>query len=151
MGVIFGLSIFELQPKYLCRGSQDQDWYECLPPEFCHNAYIDHKVDYSRPESFNSLFNRIHLECTSKGTIGLIGSSLFLGFLVGSLFLPRIADLYGRKPCVVFGNIIFLGYLVAFLCLRSVQDALVLYFITGIGAVAAIVIAAFYYIEMFQK
>ena len=66
VSTVFGLSVFELQPKYLCNDSTDQSWYECLPEVFCNDDTIEYKVDYSKPESINSLFNRIHLECESK-------------------------------------------------------------------------------------
>ena len=63
--IVFGLAIFELQPKYLCRGEDSQDWQECLPADFCEDRTVEYKVDYSKPESIDSLFNRVHLECES--------------------------------------------------------------------------------------
>ena len=106
ISTVFGLAVFELQPKYLCNNSAGYGWYECLPEVFCNDDTIEYKVDYSKPESINSLFNRIHLECESKQTIGLIGSIMFLGILIGSMFFLRLADLYGRKPFVLLGNFI---------------------------------------------
>ena len=35
--------------------------------------------------------------CESRGKVGLLGSSFFFGILLGLLFVPRLADVYGRK------------------------------------------------------
>jgi MFS family permease len=37
------------------------------------------------------------MECVSKARVGLIGSSLFAGWALSAIFLPRLADIYGRK------------------------------------------------------
>jgi len=38
--------------------------------------------------------------------IGLIGTIYFVGYIVGSTYFPRLADIYGRKPFVVVGALL---------------------------------------------
>ena len=44
----------------------------------------------------------MNLACISKGEIGLIGSMQFVGWALASTFLPRLADMYGRKYVFLF-------------------------------------------------
>ena len=35
--------------------------------------------------------------------MGFIGSCYFIGFMVGALFVPRLADIFGRRWIIIFG------------------------------------------------
>ena len=55
-------------------------------------------------ESDHSLDNWISmmdLYCVDKYWIGLLGSSYYSGFLIGSALFMNLADRYGRRPCVI--------------------------------------------------
>ena len=61
------------------------------------------------------------LTCTSKFYIGLIAAALFAGWAISAAFLPRMADVYGRKPIyrwsmighlLVYGGIVLSSSLV---------------------------------------
>ena len=114
-GMLYVWPIYELQPKYVCQDSSNQNWYQCLPEAFCGNPSIEYQVDYTDPASINSLYNRIHLECESKEDIALIGMSLFLGLVTGCIITPRIADLYNRKVVTSVGNITVLIFYICIL------------------------------------
>lgn len=45
----------------------------------------------------NNFIVDFDLHCSPKAYIGLMGSSLFAGFLIGALIIPWLADSYGRK------------------------------------------------------
>ena len=38
------------------------------------------------------------MECAPKAQFGLLGGTFFIGYSISSLFVPRLADLYGRRP-----------------------------------------------------
>ncbi len=38
--------------------------------------------------------------------MGLIAALFFIGFMLGSLIFPRMADIYGRRPLVLWSFII---------------------------------------------
>lgn len=46
----------------------------------------------------NNFITDFDLHCTPKVRIGLMGSSLFVGFFIGAMIFPRLADIYGRRP-----------------------------------------------------
>ena len=37
------------------------------------------------------------LTCVDHSTIGFLGTMLFLGWMTGSMIIPRLSDIYGRK------------------------------------------------------
>lgn len=97
------LQFLELQPKYIC--SDDPYFtfeYKCAPyavkdlPGFCQTSLF-YKVDWSQEYSLKNWFEELDLSCTPKTRIGLIGSSLFIGWALSALFVPRLSDLFGRK------------------------------------------------------
>ena len=109
MSVIILLPIYELEPAYECYDSVDDYWYACKPEQsFCNDASIEHRVDYSKPESLENYFVRLNMECKSHKEIGKIGSTLFIGIVLGCLFIPRLADIYGRKWFVTVSHIVLL-------------------------------------------
>jgi MFS family permease len=59
-------------------------------------------VNWSEELSLKNWFTGLHLECVSKARIGLIGSTLFAGWALSAIFIPRMADIYGRKKIFIF-------------------------------------------------
>lgn len=53
--------------------------------------------DYSHPESYHNFIERLSLACADKSKIGMLGSVLFTGWAISSLFVNRLADILGRK------------------------------------------------------
>ena len=53
----------------------------------------------------------MNLTCEPKWRIGLLGSAFFFGWCLTLLWVPRLADIYGRKKLFVIGMI---GDLVVF-------------------------------------
>jgi len=54
-------------------------------------------------DSYHNWIGRLDLVCASGSKIGFIGSSFFIGWFISLTFVPRLADLYGRKKLMVFG------------------------------------------------
>jgi MFS family permease len=40
--------------------------------------------------------------------MSMIGSSFMMGTFIGSFFLPRLADIYGRRPIFIAGLIMYI-------------------------------------------
>jgi MFS family permease len=81
--------------------------FDCIPrfdaknasmPHFCDNPNLFHRVDWNDEGSLHNLFEQLDLACSSKAQVGFIGSSLFIGWVLSSLIMPRCADIFGRKP-----------------------------------------------------
>jgi MFS transporter, putative metabolite:H+ symporter len=51
------------------------------------------------------------LDCKPKGATGKIGLFAFFGALLGCLFMPRLGDVFGRKPvfawCLLGQSLLF--------------------------------------------
>lgn len=108
-----------MQPKYLC--SHDKSFtnpFKCEPqatktlPGFC-GTDLYYEIDWSQEYSLKNWFVDLNLECVSKARIGFIGSSLFLGWALFALIVPRLSDLHGRKAvfqwCMVLQIAAFFG------------------------------------------
>ena len=108
-------------------------------------------IDFSKPTSFNSMFARLSLECTSHKTIGILGALPFFGIVFGCLWAPRIADLKGRRLFALAGNIVQLIVLLSYRHITSIQVMFVVHFFFGIGFVGNTVIQYFYMMEMMQN
>ena len=46
------------------------------------------------------------MECVGSYRIGLIGTVISAGYAVGSLIIPRLSDIYGRKPVVCVNMVV---------------------------------------------
>ena len=104
--IISLMSYLELQNKFFC--SDDSSFtitYKCEPhhndkthvPGFCENETIHHRVNWTDPTSLNNWYTQLDLACVNKARVGLIGSSLFIGWSIAAFISPRLADIYGRR------------------------------------------------------
>ena len=59
------------------------------------------------------------MQCAGDEAIGLIGSLYFIGYLIGAVLFPRLADLIGRRKIEIVGCFAQTAVVVAFLCFRS--------------------------------
>ena len=150
-GVLFCLATYEHEPSYQCFDEQSQTWYQCEPAFFCADRTVHHRIDYSDPESFKSLYDRVDLGCQDRKTIGLIGSAIFIGIALGSLMFTRLSDIYGRKYFSQAGNIMFLVFYGILPYLRSIEATLVAFFMVGIAISLGFVIQCCYLFEMLPK
>ena len=62
-------------------------------------------VDWQSSETINNFITYFGLHCITKLEIGLMGTSMFVGYTASSIVLPRLADIYGRK-------VIFRGFFI---------------------------------------
>ena len=92
--VYYGLPYMELLPKNYECFSQDS-WQKCEPSYFC-GLDIKHRVK----EEAGVLHNwaeLLSLECQSKGKIGMLSAAFMLGYASSVLWIPHLADKYGRS------------------------------------------------------
>ena len=86
----------------------------CEPADFCDDPnLVSYEANMALDSSYENLVDKLDLVCASPGKIGLIGSSIFIGWFISLVFVPRLADLFGRKKLMVGGMLgLFLAYTV---------------------------------------
>ena len=69
----------------------------CTKAEICSGEY-DWEIDYESNHSLHNWYQKLDLYCEDKWKIGFITSAFFVGWTICLiLFLPRTADIYGRR------------------------------------------------------
>lgn len=81
------------RPVFYCDG------IECDMKQACDEG--NYTVSYDN--DLKNLTRKLSLECISDTEMGLIGSCYFIGFMVGALFIPRLADIFGRRWIIIVG------------------------------------------------
>lgn len=106
--VLHGIAYLELAPnEYLCNGTP------CTAEEFCAQPSpsftadsIDYtnKVDGEPNENVFNWYTKLGLVCSpdKKRQMAMIATLALLGVSISCLFVPRMGDLYGRKPIYAF-------------------------------------------------
>jgi len=91
------------------------------------------------------------LYCTEGSKIGLIGSAFFAGTFVGSFFLPRLSDVYGRKPIHLLGLMIFVAVVFSSFFMKSIGMSYFLLFMGGISEAGRYYVAYIWCVEFFPR
>ena len=63
-------------------------------------------MNWESKESLHNWVEKLDLACASKTRIGFMGSTFFIGCLVGLLFIPRLADQHGRRKIFIIGCVL---------------------------------------------
>ena len=135
---VYPMGFYELQPSYLC-SSDEVNWYSCTNDVFCPNLRKDsiptpyYKVDLASESSLKNWVGQFDLDCSPKTDFGLFGSSFFAGVVLGSLILPRLSDIYGRRRIALIGNILHVFSGVILLFSTKFSFALFLIFLMGLA------------------
>ena len=58
---------------------------------------MSYRPNYDLDSSYKNWVEKLDLTCRSSAQVGLLGSSVFAGWVITLLFVPRLSDLYGRK------------------------------------------------------
>lgn len=111
--LVTGLPFLEEEPKLECLNHYDQ-YIPCNRDFACSTkleeyAHHDHLAPYrvSHSHIFHNFITDFQMECATPYHIGLIGSSYFLGFMLGSIIFAPLADIIGRKRVIMLGAAMF--------------------------------------------
>ena len=109
-----GIAILELAPQepggYICTAEATGVSYVCNPEEFCGVDGISYEVNYAAStENIYNWYTRLGLVCKPKSVMSRIGIICMTGLFLSVLFVPRLGDLFGRRPILMTA---FLGSIV---------------------------------------
>ena len=88
------------------------------------------------------------MKCESDYFISLLGMLYLAGCFIGSIFLPRLSDIYGRKPIFIFGLILYIIVVFFLLILTNKYLLLMLMVFGGISESAKYYVGYVYAIEI---
>ena len=101
---MYNMPLYELYPSYKCTfPDSPQESFPCENTDFCGKPSVHAVIDWSNSTSLHNWVEQMDLTCTSKFEIGFLASCYFIGYMLGSVTLTRLADLYGRKSIFTFG------------------------------------------------
>ena len=88
------------------------------------------------------------LMCEEDWKVGFLGSSYFVGWTSSLLWLPRLADVYGRKKCYVIAMVADTLLFTALFFTSSVNVAIAIIFTTGFFASFRVGVGFIYLMEL---
>ena len=87
------------------------------------------------------------LYCATELELSYFGSGFLGGCFIGSFIMPRLADIYGRKPMFVLGLLIYTCVVVGTIFCKKLWLGSVLMFIGGISETGRYYVAYVYVVE----
>ena len=133
-----------LMPPFFCKPADQPDStpYECKHDAFYKHSKCDPNILFTpNMDTSESLYNwayDMELFCTSSFEIGLFGSLYFVGFMLGSLTLLRLADIFGRRPIYFLGIVLHLASLTLAIFIESLLSRYLC--IAALGVATAITV-----------
>eukprot|EP00347_Sterkiella_histriomuscorum_P011808 403371019 len=150
--ILYNLWYFQMMPIFECKTANSLDHYhQCSRESFCNNPQIDWRIDYSKEESLNNWVQQLNLFCITQTQQGLIGSFFFLGAFLGCFFIPRLADIYGRKKPYIFGLILYSITAIIYPFSTSLNLNYLLIFLGGISESGRYYVGFVYLQELMPK
>ena len=124
----------------------ENEWVECQPDKFCETD-TEWRYDFSSDTSLHNWVQKYDLTCAPKSSAGMIGSMCFFGNVTTLLWLPRLADIYGRRG-IFFSSIVFLLCLLVVLLVNTdIKVGYFIFFIIGCSASARVNVGFVYLME----
>ena len=99
---VYSIAYDTMMPDYICQSAQKPEPFHCSKVETCSGDY-DFYVNWENRTSLDNWVQDYGLRCTSSMNIGLLGTSFFIGNIVGSMSLARFGDTHGRMFMMKIG------------------------------------------------
>lgn len=137
---------FELVPQLECK-AKSGEWVSCSRKEVCSTGG-DYRIDWSSKLSVVNIITEMDLVCEEDYKIGLLGSLVFLGFMLSSLTIMPFADIFGRKPILIVTAVVSTGASFMILFVRDMYYLYILLFMFGMTVLVRGTTSYVYVMEM---
>ena len=91
------------------------------------------------------------MQCAEKAKFGVLGMMIFIGWTISALFVPRIADLYGRKPTFIILMILQFAAILLLIFSGSYEVTATGLFFIGVCSVGRWTIGYIYLLEFWTE
>src|SRR5258708_1953992 len=95
---------------------------------------MNYTINYDDPRTITNWITQYDLVCTEPYKISLLGSLMFSGLLIGSIFVSRLGDIYGRKHVLASVNFLSSVCLLGMLLVNEVYMLFTFIFTFGVTA-----------------
>ena len=147
--VLYSMAYFTKVPPLLCQSVAGGQWTSCNSDLACdHQLTHAYKADPAAIDTLTNWVSELNLYCTKSISMSLIGSLFFTGTFIGSFLLPRLADIYGRKPLFLVGLSLYICVVIALFFTKSLSTLYFLMFMGGISETGRYYVAYVYTVEM---
>lgn len=109
------------------------------------------QIDWENQGSIHNWISKPDLMCAPKLKIGLVGSSFFIGWALTTTWLPRFADLYGRKNLYKISQVCDLLIFTAIFFAYNLETFIALIFFIGVLTSLRINVGFIYMLEFIPK
>ena len=105
-------------------------------------------MDYSNPKSLHNWIEKLDLTCAPRWKVGFISSAYFIGWGLTLLWLPLLADKYGRRRIFISGTIIDLCFYSGIMITQRLNVMIWLSFFEGLAASCTQTVGYVYVMEL---
>ena len=151
------LSYLTLFPKYDCVWSDGLPHTEddCIAKNICaaDSAVSSYSIDWSDKYSLHNWVEpeKLNLICEPGWKIALMGSMVFVGWVITLPIIPRISDLYSRKKIFILGMWLDVALFIAIFLCKSLDLMIAITFMFGLATTIRVNVGFVYMMELMPK
>ena len=125
---------------------------ECNSDNVCDSSVvISYQVDWDNIYSIHNWVEKLDLWCCPGWKLGMLGSVVFIGWVLTLPWIPRLSDMYSRKKFFIFGMVVDWLMFVAMFLTRSINWMIVITFVFGLMTTFRVNIGFVYMMELMPK
>jgi len=158
--IVYGLPfLVEIFPNYEClnyyKEYSSSKWETCTRESICEKGLTDKswRINYNDTNAYTNWVDpsKLDLTCENEHVVTLIGGFYFFGFAISCIFVPRIADLVGRKyPFIISMMFQTLAYLLIIFS-RNIYFTIFCYWLVGMCAAGRMIVGVMYLCEFVME
>jgi len=149
------LSYLTLQPKYYkCVFTDPQPLdpeAACIDDNICSDRVVSYEIDWSSIYSIHNWVEKLDLICCPGWKVGMMGSMVFVGWVVTLPWVPRLSDMYGRKMIFNIGMLIDLAMFIIMFFTTKIDSMIMVTFMFGLATTIRVNIGFVYMMELMPK
>ena len=141
-----------MQPKYYkCVFTDPQPLNPetaCVAENICSGKIVSYEIDWEDSRSLHNWVEKLDLVCCPSWKVGMMGSTVFVGWVITMAWMPRLSDMYSRKIFLQIGMITNFAMFICMYYVTSVEWMIAITFVFGLVMTIRVNIAFVYMMEL---